>query len=255
MHSPHSGARSSAPRPSLFDPATHAAPGAAPLRFLDALDPERALPTASQGAPGCHRTLVLAAGAVMLAGVGALLGVSWKTFAVPGGEASRAAVPVTQLVTVVPPGPSREDAGAGVPARGPARIERVDPRPTTRSGSPALPAPVASRVLAEAPPPSNEHHPGRLRPAPQRLPRGDFSPRPAPPSAAWSALPKASAAFGGPGRQGLAQQAAPEIEHDADAELLDAVMAWDARHPPAPERATVPAAPASKPVAPAPSSP
>jgi hypothetical protein len=253
MHSPHSGTQSPAPRPSLFDPATRAAPGAAPPRFLDALDPERALRTASQGAPGCHRTLALAAGAVLLAGVGVLLGVTWKTFAVPGGEASRPAVPATQLVIVAPPGPSREDAGFGVPARGPARIERVDPRPAMRSAT--APTPAVPRALAEVAPPSNEPHPGAPHPATQRLQRAAFNPRPAPPSAAWSAAPEASAALGAPADRLPAQQAVSDIEDDTDAELLDAVMAWDARHPPVPGRATVPAAPASKPVAPAPGSP
>jgi hypothetical protein len=185
----------------------------------------------------------------LLAGIGVLLAVGWKTFAVPAGEALHATASAARVLAVVPPEPSHEDAGTGTgtgaPVRGPARVERVDLRPALRPRLPALTAPVPPRALAEAAPPPNEHSPGAMRPAAQRLQRAAFSPRPAPPSAA----------LGAAGDRPCVRQAVSDIEEDAEAELLDAVMAWNARHPPATDRATPPATSIPKPAGATPGSP
>lgn len=241
-HHPRPDARSEPARPSLLEHG--AADGDEPSRFLDALDPARAPGSGRSASPRSAKPPVRSPLGLLLAGAGVLLGMGgWLLMALDPQTP-----PPAQRLGTAPPAHSPQDAGAALPVRGPARIERVEPRPVPSPSKPAAAtAPPAPRLPAAAALPPGDAHPGTAQTSAPRLQR--TAAVQAPTTAAWKAPAEADAVAQPAGPpQTAARQAAADVETDAEAELLDAVRAWDASHPPAADHA---AAPAFKPDTPA----
>lgn len=227
-------ARSPAPRPSLLvagASSTGRGEGAPP-RFLDAVDGGRA----PMAGPALHRgwkPAWLAGGVALLIGAGMVLSAGWPGRKSPAIAAEVALQPATAATNVT------------LPARGPARIERLEtpasPRPLVLAASAAL-TPTAGAAQAHADGPAAVAATAARGPA--RLPMkrrqetvaADAA---APAEPAWT--PAAASADPEP------LQAPEGLQADADAELLQAVMDWNQRHPPALGRVAAPAARASGP--------
>lgn len=232
MHIQHDpGARSPAPRPSLLVAGvSRAGRGeAAPPRFLDAVDGGRA-PSAGPPLRWGWKPAWLMSAVALLAGTGMVVGVGWPERAAPA------------IAVEVPPQPAAMAADVAAPARGPARIERLEtptaPRPVALAASAALtPTAGAAQDRAEWPAAvAATAARGPVRPPVKRR-------REAAVTAADAAVPAASAWMSA---EALADPKPPQgLQADADADLLQAVMAWDQRHPSAPGQA--PAASASSP--------
>ncbi|WP_298235102.1 hypothetical protein [uncultured Azohydromonas sp.] len=224
MHIQHDpDARSPAPRPSLLVAGVSRASrgeAAAPPRFLDSVDGARA-PTAGPALRWACKPAWLAGGVALLAGVGMVLGIGQGASAWLEQEAPATAD--------APPRPAATAVDIAVPARGPARIERLEtvPRPVALAASTPAPGAAQDRPGSPAAMAAAAAH-GRARPP---MPRRQEAA-----AAADAAMPAEALAD---------PQALESVQADADAELLQAVMAWDQRHPPTPERAAVPAARAS----------
>ena len=229
QHDP--GARSPAPRPSLLvASASGSGRGeAAPPRFLDAVDGGRA-PTAGLAQRSGWKPARLMRGMALLAGGGLVLGVGWTAFA-------WREQPVPAAVDA-PPQPAATAVEVASPARGPARIERLEtpaPRPVVLAASASAAGGAQARWDSAA------VARGPVRPPMKRrqdaaAPAADAA---APAGSAWT--PAEALADPEP------PQAPEGLQADADAALLQAVMDWDQRHPPASGRAAAPAARASGP--------
>lgn len=220
MHIQHDpDTRPPAPRPCLLVAgASGAGRGeAAPPRFLDAVDGGRE-PMADPALRWGWKPAWWMSGVALLAGGGLVLSAGWTEREAPA------------VAVEVAPQPAAAAADVAAPARGPARIERVEvlpaPRPVVLAVS--APAAVAAQARLESPAAARD-------PAQSSMPRRQ----------------EVAAASAGTPAEVLADPEPPQtqqsLQADADAELLRAVMDWDQRHPPAPGRAAAPAARASGP--------
>lgn len=233
QHDP--GARSPAPRPSLLVAGvsgTGRGEAAAP-RFLDAVDGGRA-PTAGPVLRWCWKPARLMRGVALLAAVGLVLGVGWTAFAW-----REQAVPAA---VDAPSQPVATAAEVAAPARGPARIERLEMSPAQRPVVYSAFAPAAGGAQARLDSPAAVAAAaarGLVRPPTKRRQEAAVAADTVVPAGSAWAPAEAPADPEPPPPAGL--------QADADAELLQAVMDWDQRHPPALGRAAAPAARASSP--------
>lgn len=231
MHIQHDpGARPPAPRPCLLVAgASGAGRGEAAPRFLDAVDGGRP-PTAGPALRWGWKRAWLAASVALLAGAGMVLNAVWPEREAPS------------IATELAPRPAAAAVDVAAPVRGPARIERLEMPMAPRPAAIAASAPAAGAAQARV------DGPAAVAATAARGPlRSPTKRRQEAAVAADAAVPAASARTAA---EALADPEPPQgLQADADAELLQAVMEWDQRHPPAPApgRAVAPAARASSP--------